>query len=56
MARTTYLCDLSAPAKCEYRVDGRMNYTNLCGGCNLYDYVKECPYRISAQIIIEDKE
>lgn len=53
MTKTTYLCELSRPAMCEYRVDGLSSWTYLCGGCGLCDDIKKCPYRVTAQIIVD---
>ena len=44
------ICKLSTPAKCEFRIDGKMALVNLCGGNGLFDDVKQCPYRVVAEI------
>jgi hypothetical protein len=46
----TALCKLVAPAECQYRVDGNMSFTILCGGNELFDAVAKCPYRALAEI------
>lgn len=50
MGHQTPICKLSAPATCEYRVDGRLSHTILCGGNQLCDEVKKCPCRALAEI------
>jgi hypothetical protein len=50
VVKETAICKLAQPATCEYRVDGKMAFTILCGGNNLFDAVKKCPYRALAEI------
>ena len=50
MNNQTALCKLAKPATCEYRIDGRLSHTILCGGNGLCDDVKKCPCRALAEI------
>lgn len=50
MVKQTAICKLSNPAECEFRIDGKLSHTILCGGNKLCEYVNKCPYRVIAEI------
>lgn len=39
------LCELKGPADCFNRIDGKLSHLMLCGGNQLDELVKKCPYR-----------
>lgn len=39
-------CGLEGLADCEHRIDGKLSHCILCGGNDLCDDVKKCPYRV----------
>ena len=54
--KETALCDLKYPPTCQYKIDGQLSHTVLCGGNDLNSDVKKCPHRWKAKIIVLPRE